>query len=234
MTVYNVYCDESCHIEHDHIPVMVLGAVWCPDSISKRIGRDIRAIKVKHGLKPDFEIKWTKISPSKQNFYLELVDYFFSNPDLHFRGVIIADKSKLNHEIYNQDHHVFYYKMFFYVLRNILASGNQYRAYFDIKDTLGREKLDYLTDVLRNAKYDFDRSLIEHMQHVRSHEVEQLQLTDLFIGALSYANRGLSNSAGKNAVIQRIKQLSNKTLTNSTLPSEKKFNVFIWEAREVL
>ncbi len=27
---YNVYCDESCHLEGDHQPAMVLGAVWCP------------------------------------------------------------------------------------------------------------------------------------------------------------------------------------------------------------
>ena len=25
--IINVYCDESCHLENDHIPVMVLGAV---------------------------------------------------------------------------------------------------------------------------------------------------------------------------------------------------------------
>ena len=28
--IYNVYCDESCHLEHDHQNVMALGAVWCP------------------------------------------------------------------------------------------------------------------------------------------------------------------------------------------------------------
>ena len=26
---YNVYCDESCHLENDHQKVMTLGAVWC-------------------------------------------------------------------------------------------------------------------------------------------------------------------------------------------------------------
>jgi hypothetical protein len=28
--VYNVYCDESCHLENDHQKVMVLGAVRYP------------------------------------------------------------------------------------------------------------------------------------------------------------------------------------------------------------
>jgi len=25
--IYNIYCDESCHLEHDRQPVMVLGAI---------------------------------------------------------------------------------------------------------------------------------------------------------------------------------------------------------------
>ena len=27
---YTVYCDETCHLEHDNIKPMALGAVWCP------------------------------------------------------------------------------------------------------------------------------------------------------------------------------------------------------------
>ena len=34
---FNVYCDESCHLEHDHIPVMAWGAVSCPAGEAKRI-----------------------------------------------------------------------------------------------------------------------------------------------------------------------------------------------------
>ena len=229
--LFNVYCDESCHLEGDKIPVMVLGAVWCPKNISGKIARDIRAIQVRYGLKPDFEIKWTKISPAKQDFYCEIVDYFFEHPDLHFRGMVIPDKSKLKHEEYGQDHNLFYYKMFFYVLRNILENGNRYRVYLDIKDTLGREKIDELKKVLHNAHYDFDRQSIEHIQHVRSHEMEQLQLTDLFIGALAYVHRGLTTNTGKLAVIERIRLRSGKSLINNTLPTERKFNVFVWKAR---
>ena len=29
-TTYNVYCDESCHLENDGQKAMVLGAIWCP------------------------------------------------------------------------------------------------------------------------------------------------------------------------------------------------------------
>lgn len=61
----------------------------------KKIARDIKGLKLKHNLKPDFEIKWTKVSASKVEFYLEVVDYFFSNPALRFRGVVVPDKEQL-------------------------------------------------------------------------------------------------------------------------------------------
>ena len=228
---FNIYGDESCHIEHDHLSVMILGVVWCPNAITKKIGRDIREIKVKHGLKSDFEIKWIKVSNSKVDFYLDLVEYFFSNPSLRFRGLVIPDKSLLKHEKFNQVHNEFYYKMYFYVLKNIIQNSNRYRVYLDIKDTLGREKLDILQNCLHNANYDYNRDAIERIQHIRSHEVEQLQLADLFIGALGYVHRGLCENQGKVAVIEKIRNLSGKNLIKSTLPSEDKFNVFVWEAR---
>jgi hypothetical protein len=68
-TIYNVYCDESCHLENDGQKIMVLGAVWCPLEQVRKISEEIREIKIKHQLSPKFEIKWTKVSPAKQAFY---------------------------------------------------------------------------------------------------------------------------------------------------------------------
>jgi len=56
--IYNVYCDESCHLEHDQQPVMVLGAVWCPMEKTREIAVPIRAIKTRHGLSPKFEFNF--------------------------------------------------------------------------------------------------------------------------------------------------------------------------------
>ena len=55
--IFNVYCDESCHLEHDSQPAMTMGAVWCPKLISHDIFDEIRNIKEKHGLNRKFEIK---------------------------------------------------------------------------------------------------------------------------------------------------------------------------------
>jgi len=116
MQIYNIYCDESCHLEKDQQDVMVLGAIWCPLDKSKEIAIRIREIKRQHSLKQNFEIKWTKVSPAKLHFYLDLIDYFFDNSDLHFRALIVPDKAKLRHAEFNQSHDDFYYKMYFDML----------------------------------------------------------------------------------------------------------------------
>jgi hypothetical protein len=46
---YNIYCDESCHLEHDRQQVMVLGAVWCPAENAHDVSVRIREIKASHG-----------------------------------------------------------------------------------------------------------------------------------------------------------------------------------------
>lgn len=229
---FNLYCDESCHLENDHLPVMVLGAVWCPLEKSRDISTRIREIKAKHGMRPDFEAKWTKVSPAGERFYLDLVDYFFDDDDLHFRALVIPDKSKLCHGDFGQDHDAFYYKMYFDLLKVLLSPGDRYRIYLDTKDTRGADKVARLHEMLSNNAYDFSRDIVERVQNVRAHEVGMMQLADLLIGAVSYANRGLSGNLGKEALVERIRQRSRYSLTRTTLLRENKFNVFVWRTSE--
>jgi len=230
---YNVYCDESCHLERDRQPIMVLGAVWCPLERSREISVRMREIKTSHGLSPEFESKWTKVSPAKESFYVDLLDYFFDDNDLHFRALIVPDKTKLQHELYGQDHDTWYYKMYFDMLKIILDPKACYHIYLDIKDTRSANKIARLHDVLCNNIYDFERKIIERVQTVRSHEVAPLQLTDLLIGAVSYINRGLQGSATKLAVAQRMIDRSGYSLTKTTLLRENKVNLFMWQASEM-
>jgi hypothetical protein len=230
--VFNVYCDESCHLEHDHIPVMTLGAVWCPREIKDSVFRDIRALKERYGLSKQFEAKWVKVSPAKEEFYLSLVEYFFKNRGLHFRGVVIPDKMKLDHERFSQTHDGFYYKMWFVLLKQIFAPDCRYRVFIDIKDTHGQSKVAKLHEVLCNAQYDFDRKMIEDVQQIHSHEVEIMQLTDILVGALAYIHRGLTSSTAKQKLIKRMRDLSGLDLLRSTLPREKKINLLVWNAQE--
>lgn len=226
--IINIYCDESCHLERDNHESMVIGAVWCELEECKKAAKRMREIKALHGIKSDFETKWTKVSYSKLNYYKAILDYFFDNSKLHFRGLIVPDKSILNHEQFNQTHDDWYYKMFFELLKAIIDNEHSYRIYLDYKDSHSKSKTKKLHNVLSNANYDFSMNIIERIQTIRSHESELLQLSDLLIGAVSYECRGLSGNAGKEALVSRMKTRSGLSLTRSTLLSEKKVNLFRW------
>jgi len=228
--IFNIYCDESCHLEHDGQSAMTMGAVWCPLDKTKELFKEIRDIKEKHGLKRDFEIKWTKVSPSKLDFYSELLNYFFDNENLHFRCLVVPNKNKIDHGRFNQDHDTWYYKIYFDLLKVIFNPDYKYRIYIDIKDTNGGEKIEKLHEVLCNKQYDFDRKKIEKLQIVKSDEVELVQLADFLIGVISYVSRGLDTSVAKSALVEKTRELSKYSLTKSTLVQEEKFNIFIWSA----
>lgn len=224
---YNIYCDESCHLEHDNQPILALGAVWCPRSTVKKISLAIR--KYKSDFDANGELKWTKVSNSKQDFYLELVNYFFKNQFLHFRGLVVKDKAGLNHEHFNKgDHDTFYYKMYFSLLNKILDPTRNYFVYLDIKDTRSKERIKILQNILCNNFHDFTHEMIKNIQHIRSHESEILQLTDFLLGALSYRNRGLTENNAKLSVVQCIEEKIKQGLESSTSLLRRKFNIFIF------
>ena len=58
---YNIYCDESCHLENDGINDMSIGAIWVPKSNVYKINSLIREIKIKN----------TKINILINKFYLD-------------------------------------------------------------------------------------------------------------------------------------------------------------------
>lgn len=239
----NIYCDESCHLQNDKEPVMVIGAVYCPIEKKEEIFERLYSFKVKHNLIPKnkkndkdnrtyYELKWNKVSKSKIEYYKDVINYFFDDDDLQFRVLVVSNKTDIDYEKFNHTHDTFYYKMYFGMLKAILNPENSHHIYIDIKDTKSKEKVHKLEQVLRNDKYDYSKEIIKKVQQVRSHEVEMLQLADLLIGATAYVNRGLNNSKAKNELINLIKHRSKYSLTKSTLLKERKFNVFIWEPQK--
>lgn len=197
----NIYCDESCHLEHDTSNVMVLGGIICPKQYKSKVFEEIKNIKHKHKLKY-YEMKWTKISKAKIDFYKEIIEYFFESKILRFRGLIIPDKSILSHKKFNQTHDKFYYKMYYDLLNPITRPPYNYNIYIDIKDTQGHLK----TNDLRN----FLAYTVNKIQEVRSEEIELIQLADLIIGANAYYCNGLSTSQAKLEIVNIINNYCNK------------------------
>lgn len=233
----NIYCDESCHIENDHNDIMVLGALACPTTLKSQINKEIRQIKLKHNLSSWFEIKWTKVSNSKADFYLELIDYFFNNNYLKFRGIVAKGKKELNHQKFNNTYDEWYYIMYYYLLNPMIYPEEQYKIFIDIKDTQGGKKVNKLHDVLSNSHYDFSKRVVKDIKQVHSNESEILQLCDLLIGALSYYHRYLfisGQNKTKKEIIEKITTNIERSLNTKTPLNENKFNLFIWEPRGTL
>lgn len=235
--LFNIYCDESCHLASAKITsenrFMVLGGISCPDSMKDEIFQRIKDIKKDNGLTHLAEMKWTKVSNGKINAYKDLINYFFDCNDLSFRAVVI-DKNDLNHDAFNHNHDQFYYKMYWQMLEWLIEPNSRYHIYLDIKDTQGVEKIKKLHNVLCNSHHDFNRNIIARVQEIRSHEVVLMQLTDLLIGAISYANRypESGKSEAKNTVVDLIRKRSGVTLKSSTLLGARKFNIFCWEGKK--
>jgi len=231
VNLINIYCDESCHLEHDHQPVMLFGAVWCPQAETRRHIEALRELKERHRARG--ELKWTKVSRSREAFFLDVIDHFFSSSHLNFRCVVVENKAKLDHGYYNQgSHDSFYYKMYFYLLRHIITETNQYDIYLDIKDTRSQIKIDHLKEILSNDRRDFDRKVIRKIQHVRSKEMELLQIADFLMGAIAYKHRALASNQTKLKLVDQICRLSGKSLLKGTPPWEEKFNLFVFSPRE--
>jgi len=234
-TTYNIYCDESCHIEHDHIPIMLLGGTWCPKDQVKTISKEIRKIKAEHNAKG--ELKWMKVSNSRLKFYQNLLDYFFRKEGLNFRCLVVARKDNLNHSYFNQNSHdTFYYKMYYSLLLNIVKRPESaFNIYLDIKDTRGSRRIKELRRILHAGLGDQNRETISPPQLVRSHESVLIQLADFLIGAVSYCNRNdiPKNNSAKLAVIQQIKARTGTDLIHTCPPWEEKFNLFIFQPRRL-
>jgi hypothetical protein len=137
----HIYCDESCHLENDGMRAMVLGALWCRADHRKALARKIKALKAEHGLASGFEIKWVKVSPGKLPFYQALLDLFFDEPLLCFRGLVVPDKNALDHGRFGQSHNEFYYKQWYTLLNRLIDPERRCRIFLDTKVLFAQDGL---------------------------------------------------------------------------------------------
>ncbi|MDD2391972.1 MAG: DUF3800 domain-containing protein [Bacilli bacterium] len=228
---YKVYCDETCHMQNDKKNYMILGAVYCPKNEVNHIVKYIKNLKKQYGLKYTSEIKWTKISDSKLNFYIELLRYFFINPNLRFRA-IICDKRILNHEKFHQTHDEWYHKMYYEMIRYFISNDNNYEIYPDIKDTNSYENFQRVAKYLRLKLKDTNNKTIRKIQPISSNESYILQVTDVLLGALQYHKNGADGSKAKLQIVDFIKNNVIDGIDETTPYNKNKFNILVWIPNE--
>lgn len=228
-TTYNIYIDESCHLQDDKSEVMCIGYTKINRDDYEVLKKVIKAIKLKHN--SPTEVKWNKLSSSRWELYKELIDFFFRS-NIEFRSVLVKNKQNLGHIRYNrEDQNSYYYKTLKVLLNNKVSHGDdEYRVYLDVKDTRGKTRLLLLEKEL-NAFHN-ENSPFKYFQHLHSDENEFLQLTDLFIGAICYKAR--KEYAKENAspirkkVIDYLEECSGYLLDDATEPLETKFFIDDW------
>ena len=216
---FNLYCDESCHLEHDIVnyPYMLISYVSSSYNQVKLHCDNIRALKIKHFFSG--EVKWSALSKSQYPFYNELIEYFFAT-DLQFRAIII-EKAQLKHSEFNQTHEEFYDKMYYQLLYHKINPEYNYNIYMDIKDIYTYRKAASLKKYLDNNSV-----CIRNIQIIKSYESELMQLTDVLMGAITYYLRGKNKVTAKNNIIEKIQSHCSLDLKESTPREEEKFNVF--------
>ena len=221
MKTFNVYCDESTHLEHDKHPYMIYGYVSIAYNQIKMAKEQIKAIKNKYNYTG--ELKWINVHEKTYVMYNEIVEYFFMN-DMQFRAVIV-DKSQIDNKRPEYSYDDFYFKMYFQLLHHEIDLANIYNLYFDIKDTCSEKKLQKLKQILQyNAS-------VRHCQFIRSHESVFTQIADVLMGAINYNLRIEAKDIegkviAKRKIVEKIKSHTNISLNRSTPISAHKFNLF--------
>lgn len=223
---FNIYIDESCHLEHDDSNVMCIGYTVIDSEKYDVLKKNIKALKLKH--KTPTEIKWNKLSNSRWQLYKELIDFFFFN-QIEFRAILIKEKNNLKTNDFNRlDHNSHYYKTLSLLLRNkILNDYRSYNVYLDVKDTRGKQRIKYLKKEL-SLHYPSE-SPFKNFQHLHSSENEFLQLTDILIGAICYKARGLKDSSNASEIrlkiVDYLESFYGYVLDDGTEPWDTKFYI---------
>ena len=228
MKTYNIYIDETCHLEYDKIPVMCIGYIMIDKDQQEQLSKQIKTIKLKH--RSPTELKWNKLSISRLNLYKELVDLFFDS-SMQFRVILIKNKDKIDNQTYNEDDQkVFYYKSAFYLLRNNIKANEERRVYFDINEKYSSHRLKKISTILEKV---CGKGKFTHFQNIKSDESEFIQLADFFIGAVAYSNRNdiINSSKVKLQIIEYIEEKSRYSLKIGTPPWATKFNIFDFQLR---
>lgn len=218
---FNIYCDESTHLQHDGHPFMIISYLSCAYPQIKQHKEFIKLLKAKHKFKG--EIKWSNISKSQYPFYADVIDYFFAT-DLKFRAVIV-DKSMIDETRNGFTYNDFYFQMYYQLIYHKIDPDYTYNLYLDIKDTCSQSKLVKLGDLINHA------GSIRNIQFIKSYESYLMQLADVMMGAINYHIRGLNKVIAKNKLIEKIQSHASIDLQKSTPKSAEKFNLFYIELK---
>ena len=224
---FEVYCDEVMPdvftSARPQARYLMIGSLWLPAELREDAKTKIGLLRARFGVWG--EMKWTKISPAKAEFYYELVDLFMSyGMDMRFRCIAV-DRTQVNMALHNNDGELGFYKFYYQLLHHWILDFNEYRIFCDLKTNRDRSRLRVLK---RCLDYANKSATIADVQSLPSPEVALLQLCDVLLGtASSRLNETLTPGTAKESLVKRIEaRLDLHGSLSPTSAAEKKFNIF--------
>jgi hypothetical protein len=222
----DVYCDEAYpdlfSSNHPHVRYLIIGSLWLKSEDRDRFKADIHDLRDKYKIGGEF--KWTKVSPSKTEFYRALLTWFHAQgEDLRFRCIAIDHQQVNLIQFHQSDQELGFYKFYYQMLHHWIHPFNEYRIFCDFKRNRLRNRLHTLKACLTHANL---AAAIDIVQSVRSRESVLIQLADVLVGlASARLNDRLVAGSAKDGSVSHIEGLLGRRIT-STAFCEKKFNVF--------
>lgn len=223
---FEVYCDESSPdalaSEQSANQFLILGSLWLPAEERVHIKDSIHRLRHKHKMGGEF--KWNRVSPSRVDFYCELIDLFFQHGDkLRFRCIAV-DRDKVNlTKFHANDQELGFYKFYYQLLHHWILDFNDYSFFLDFKKNRRCDRLHVLRDCLDASNLT---SVVRTVQATESSQSVLIQLVDVLTGCASRRlNNTSTGSAAKDRVLQVLESHMDKRLA-PTSRSENKVNVF--------
>lgn len=221
---FEVYCDEAntdaLTSTKARSQFLMIGSLWMPAEDRDSFKQDFKALREKHSVWG--EVKWSKISPSRKQFYLELVDLFLKSDGLRFRCIAV-DRSQVDLQFHENDGELGFYKFYYQLLHHWIRGRNQYRVFCDIKTNRDPSRLSVLAQCLTNAN---PISVVKDVQSLPSDESVPIQLCDILLGAASSKIGGtLNRGSAKSELVERLELGLGRELVQTPRHVEK-FNIF--------
>lgn len=220
-----VYCDESRHEGPQTHRYMAIGGLWVRQSSKPELTKALQQLRTAVGLRG--EAKWEKVSTSHLPGYQRLVDFFFDNPEVRYR-VIVVDQSRVDVDRFHEgDAELGFYKFYYGMLEKWIEAGNEYLVLLDFKQNRGADRYSDLKRILRRHATKVD-AIISDLTIIDSRQAPLGQLCDVLTGAVAASCcSDVRVGSPKQALATYIARRAGMSLSGSTpTPGLCKFNIF--------
>lgn len=222
----DVYCDEAYpdlfSSQKANGKYLVIGSLWLPSQLRQDFKKAIHEFRDRFHVGGEF--KWTKVTPSRLDFYLALISWFCEQGnDLRFRCIAVDSTQVDLLKFHENDQELGFYKFYYQMLRRWIYDLNSYSIFCDYKSNRRRDRLQVLATCLKRSNLS---AQILNVQAVRSNESVLLQVVDVLVGlAAAKLNQCIREGSAKQNLLNHLEERLRRRIA-PTVSSEKKFNVF--------